>query len=348
MLGTLLLYFINTKIKRMNPTELSGFLSFCIGNRFPALVSGRPGIGKTDIVTQAAAMAGTNLIIAHPVVSDPTDFKGLPFPKGDGTADFLPYGMLNKLIQATTKTVLFTDDLGQATPAVQASFMQLFLSRSINGKPISEEVTFIAATNRKEDKAGVTGILEPVKSRFVSIVELQVTVDDWIKWALHNDMPTELIAFIKFRPLMLDNFKATKDIVNSPSPRTVSNVGRMQARGLPEPMEFEAFKGAAGEAFAHEYRTFLTVMRKLPAIDHIILNPATADVPPEADLRYALTYALGRRATEQNIQAICTYLKRMPIEFATTCLKDASERNKELCNTKAFQLWSSENTGIFI
>jgi hypothetical protein len=332
----------------MTPTQLASFLGFCIQNNFPVLVKGKPGIGKSDIGQQAADTAGARLIISHPVVSDPTDYKGLPFPKPDGTADFLPYGDLNEIIHAREKTVFFIDDIGQASPAVQAAVMQLLLARQVNGHMVSEFVTFIAATNRKEDKAGVTGILEPVKSRFVSIVELEVNADDWVKWALKNNMPAELIAFIKFRPGLLDDFKPSKDIVNSPCPRTVSNAGLMQAKGLPESMEFEAFKGAAGENFAQEYRTFLKVMRKLPAIDQIILNPGKAPLPAEPDIRYALTYALGKRANEQNLQSICTYLKRMPIEYATACLKDATERDPELCNTKPFLQWSSDNVGVFI
>ena len=43
----------------------------------------------------------------------------------------------------------------------------------------SDQVTFIACTNRKTDMAGVTGILEPVKSRFISISEL--TRDGYVK-----------------------------------------------------------------------------------------------------------------------------------------------------------------------
>ena len=66
----------------------------------------------------------------------------------------------------------FLDDLGQAPMSVQAAAMQLILARRINGFKISDKVIFMAATNRREDKAGVTGILEPVKSRFAWIVEL--------------------------------------------------------------------------------------------------------------------------------------------------------------------------------
>ncbi len=73
---------------------------------------------------------------------------------------------------ATKLTACFIDDLGQATPAVQAAAMQLILARTLNGHRVSDHVVFIAATNRRTDRAGVSGILEPVKSRFATLVEL--------------------------------------------------------------------------------------------------------------------------------------------------------------------------------
>src|SRR5688572_28860406 len=157
----------------MTPSQLEGFLAFCFTNRLPVLIKGKPGIGKSDITEQAAIAANCKLIISHPVVSDPTDYKGLPFAM-NGEAHFLPYSDLKKLIDAKEPTVFFLDDLGQAPAAVQAACMQLILARQLNGHKISDFVTFLAATNRKEDKAAVSGLLEPVKSRFASIVELEV------------------------------------------------------------------------------------------------------------------------------------------------------------------------------
>lgn len=327
----------------MTPSALADYLQFAIRNNFPVLIKGKPGIGKSDIVSQAAIAAQTDLIISHPVVSDPTDYKGLPFPNKNGTADFLPFGELSQLINASRPTVFFLDDLGQAPPSVQAACMQLLLARRINGHLISDRVTFLAATNRREDKAAVSGLLEPVKSRFAAIVELEVNTDDWIKWALCNNMPTELIAFIRFRPELLDNFQPYRDIVNSPSPRTVTAVGRQQHACLPEQFEFEAFKGAAGEAFAAEYRGFLKMYRELPSMDEIILNPASAPVPREPGAVYAIAAALSHKMTDQNIGAICTYLDRLPLENAVACMKDAATRNRLVCNNRAYIQWASDH-----
>ena len=331
----------------MNSSKLNDLLQFGIKNNLPILIKGKPGIGKSDIVESACKAANARLIISHPVVSDPTDYKGLPFAGTDGAAHFMPFGELRDLIEAKEKTVFFLDDLGQAPASVQAACMQLILARRINGHRVSDQVTFIAATNRKEDRAGVSGLLEPVKSRFATIVELEVNPDEWVKWALGNNMPVELIAFIRFRPTILDKFEATKDITNSPCPRTIAAVGKMQTAGLDSSLEFEVFKGAAGEAFAVEYSAFLKMYRNLPDVDQIILNPSKAIVPTEPAILYAISGAIAARMTEQTLSPITQYMKRLPGEIAVVTMKDAITRNQKLTQTKAFIQWASDN-GNFI
>lgn len=340
----------------MNPSQLSSFLKFSIENKFPVLIKGRPGIGKSDIVTQSAEESGADIIISHPVVSDPTDYKGLPFPGNDGVAHFMPFGDLQKLIVADKPTVFFMDDLGQAPVSVQAAAMQLILARQINGHKISDQVTFIGATNRREDKAGVSGILEPVKSRFASIVELNTDLNDWVYWALTHNMPTELISFIKFKPEMLSQHNPSKDIENSPSPRTIAYVGKMQNK-FPESFHndviaSEIFRGAAGEAFSAEYCAFLKHWRSLPNIDALILAPDSTPVPQDPAVKYAITGALSARLNVQTIEPILRYMERMDAEFSVSMMKDAITLEKragksDLATTRCFVEWSVKYAHMF-
>lgn len=331
----------------MTPKQLENYLQFAIQNRFPVLIKGKPGIGKSDIVAQAAIQANARLIITHPVVSDPTDYKGLPFAS-NGEAHFLPFNELNELINATEETVYFIDDLGQAPASVQAAIMQLLLARRINGFRVSDTVTFIAATNRKEDKAAVSGLLEPVKSRFASIVELEVTTDDWVRWAFNNNMPTELISFVRFRPDLLEKFEASRDIINSPSPRTVANIGKQQICNLPQDLEYEVFKGAAGEGFAVEYTSFLKLYRELPNIDTIILDPKNAKIPTQPGTMYALSGLLASKMNDVNISPIIEYLNRLAPEISVSCMKDAVTRKPELTQTRAFISWASDKSDLIL
>lgn len=326
----------------MRPKALAELLSTTIPNRLPVLITGSPGIGKTDIVSQAAEAAGADLIISHPVVADPTDAKGLPWlnaAKPD-QATFLPFGEMAQALSATKPTVWFLDDLGQATPAVQASFMQLLLARRVNGHVIPDCVTFVAATNRRTDRAGVSGILEPVKSRFACIIELEPTLDDWCVWALQNDMPPELIAFLRFRPDLLNKFVATADLVNSPCPRTWAHAGKLIKLGFSPELEYAAIAGAVGEGAAAELIAFLRTYRSLPNLDGILLDPSKAIIPEGAAALYAVATGLAYKATVNNFQRVARYCERLVDaghgEFSVLCVRDSTRRNAAIMSTPAF------------
>ncbi len=348
----------------MKSTELKMLLKVAVKMNAPVLIVGQPGIGKSDIVSQVALETKYRLIISHPVVADPTDYKGMPWVTVtvDGTpkAFFIPFKELEELVNATEPTIYFLDDLGQAPASVQAACMQLLLARRINGHKVSDKVTFVAASNRRQDMAGVTGILEPVKSRFSSIIQLNVDLEDWTKWALENDMPVELINFIRFRPNLLMDFKPSKDMVNSPCPRTVAAVGRWMKAGVPKEIEFETYAGAAGEGFASEFVAFLKIYRGLPDLDLVIKSPTVVEIPGDLATLYALCAGLAAKVDEQNFDQIVKFANRLvdPIdvngktvcyrEYSVMLLKDCLARNPKLQKSKSFIEWASKNAKLFI
>lgn len=330
----------------MTTKQLSELLRYTIPAKLPVLITGSPGIGKTDVVKLAGKNAGADLIIMHPVVSDPTDFKGFPakiVKDGKETATFLPFNQLSKMINADRLTVVFLDDLGQAAASVQAAAMQLILERRINGFRVSDNVVFTAATNRRQDKAGVTGILEPVKSRFAAIVELEVNVNDWCEWAINTGLPAEIIAFIRFRPELLYKFEPTKEIINTPSPRTVHNLAKLFTLGLPDELQFEAFKGATGEGFTAEFMAFLKMYKLLPSIDKILIAPDSVECPSEPSQLFAISTALAGRINDVNASNAFKFISKMPLEFQTLCVKDLMTRNKEAHTLPAFAGWAIKN-----
>lgn len=346
-LCTFALFFtlFNLKSTKMKTKDAAQLTAFAISNRLPIMLVGSPGIGKTSIIKQVAGSLNSDLVIMHPVVSDPTDFKGLPFAE-NGKAHFLPFGELNKLIEASKPLICFLDDLGQAPASVQAACMQLILERRINGHKVSDNVTFCAATNRASDKAGVTGILEPVKSRFAFIAELDVNVDDWTAWAIAENLPFEVISFIRFRPEHLTSWKPEREIKNQPCPRTIEFLARAYASGVPSSIEFDAFKAIVGEACAAEFTGFLKVCRSLPDPDQIFLNPKGAQVPDEPSAMFAISGALHSRIKPGNFEAATTYVERLPAEYQVVFMKDTATHKPELTKTKPFISWASKNSNI--
>lgn len=335
----------------MKPTDLRTLLAAAIGARLPVLITGAPGIGKSDIVDGARLDADADLILSHPAVEDPTDSKGLPWMT-NGQATFHPFGDLRRAVDATRPTVWFFDDLGQASPAVQAAKMQLLLARQVNGHVLPDCVTFIAATNRRIDRAGVSGILEPVKSRFATIVELTADLNDWCDWAIGHNVPAELIAFLRFRPDLLSAFVPTADLQNSPSPRTWSHVGRLLALNLPATLQAHAIAGAVGPTAGTEFCAFLQMYRELPSVDAILTNPLNPVIPDRPGTLYALCGALAYRATAANFARIGTFADRLLAdrkgEFGALLVRDAIRRSPDLIHTPAYVRLSCGELGRLI
>lgn len=335
----------------MQPAMFKDYLKVMIKAGLPVLVKGKPGIGKTDTVKQACAEIDVPCVVSHPAVSDPTDVKGMPWvfqPKGgDLEAKWLPFGDIKQLVQHKGGMIVnFLDDFGQAPPLVQASYMQYILAGHLGEIDLGGNVVFIAATNRKEDKAAVTGILEPVKSRFAAIVELEVSADDWCDWAIHNDMPPELIAFIRYRPALLEDFKATADIVNSPCPRTVANVGKLIQTDIPQELEYEVIAGAAGEALAGEFTHFLRTYRTLPDPNLALQSPDAVEIPKDPGTLYAFSGALSHKVTKQTMGNLIKICSRLPAEFSVLTVRTATMRDEKLKTTRAFIEWIAEHNEV--
>lgn len=329
----------------MKASSLHKLLVHSFGKARRVLVKGKPGIGKSDVVAQAAKVAGATLILRHASIDDPVDYKGMPCLHADGHASFVPFDDLSRLIAANTLTVCFLDDIGQAPPAVQAALMQLVLARRVNGFALSNEVVFCGATNDTTHMAGVSGMIEPLKSRWDTIVEMEVDHGDWCEWGVRNNMPAALLAYIRNCPQALSEFVPTKELRNTPSPRGWAAVGRWVNEGV---VEQEVIAGAVGVARALEFSRFMVMMGSLPDLQEILRHPTTAPVPNDPGAKYAVVGGLARLANLQNLANIMTYTRRLPKEFDVTCVSDIVRLHDELKTTVAFKKWAMENKEVLL
>lgn len=327
----------------MKATELIPSLKVSLQEKWPMMIVSGPGAGKSDIISDTVKELGYDLQIEHAVTQDVTDTKGLPAVV-NGLADFMPYGSLRRMTEATKPLVVFYDDLGQSPNSVQAGIMQVLLAREVAGNKISEHVRFVAATNGRTDGAAVSGIITPIINRFRAIVTLDIDADAWCKWALTHDVPIELIAFIQFRPQLISTFDAKKgkNILPFASPRSITFLGDWIKKGI---TDLEIYKACVGEAFATEFDGFYKIYKQVGSlIPQILTNPKKAPIMEKPDEHYAICAALSYKATEVNIDAIGTYLERFERkEFSTFCYKCMTARNKELCSTAAYQKWALLN-----
>lgn len=353
------------EVPQLTPFKMSQILELAVRNKIRILMTGSPGQGKSTLIDQVAKICNADLLISHPVVDSAIDYKGMPAllevmlktngkskAKTTKTAEFLPFGDLRKLIDAQKLTIHFADDLGPSAKMVQAAYGQLLLNRAINGHAVSDNVVFMAATNRKEDKSGVTGIIEMLKDRFHGIYELVNSLEDWVQWAFRgNKIPHELISFVRYRPKVLDAFEPTLDMSRTPTPRALEQMGDWIKAGVPKELQMSVFSGCIGKQYATEYIGFLKIYKDLPDPDKVIMDPKNSEIPDPSKVPgslIALCGALAARATVNSVERIITYANRLPAEFATMLVNDSTSKDPKLCNNIAFIKWAADNQNVLI
>lgn len=303
--------------------------------RLPVLITGPPGVGKTDIITQAAYYCEHDVVVSHPALSDPTDYKGLAWmDNGSGMAKFLPIGEMNSLLYCQKPTVWIMDDLGQASESVQKALMQWILGRMVGDHRLPDHVTIVAATNRRQDRAGVGGFLAPIRSRFKTIVELEVDNAEWCDWAIQHDIVDNVITFLRsIRPALLSTDDApSADIVNCPSPRTWSNLSDIERLNLPQHIAIQAYGGAVGKGASTEYVAFCNELANMVSLDAILDNPTTAELPQKPPQCYATATGLASRTNYRNFGTVMTYCDRWynagRSEFVSLYFQDTITRDQ--------------------
>lgn len=327
----------------MNPTQIIPALTACVNADLPALITGSFGIGKSDIVRQIAASKGWPLIDMRLSTMDPVDLKGLPAAQ-NGKAVFLPLGELPDEQRDGPNGILFLDELPQAPMAVQNAAFSLILDRCIGDYKLPSGWRIVAAGNRITDRAGANRLNAALANRFCHF-EIESDVNAWCKWAIGAGINPEMVAFMRFRPDLLN--KVNPDTPVNATPRTWAMADKLLKATLPPEVELAALAGTIGEGPAAELIAFLRIWRTLPSPDAVLLNPTSADVPEKPATLYALTGALARKVTEQTMDAFVTYLGRIPAEFGVAAMQDTITGKPALQSTAAFVAWSTENSDVY-
>jgi hypothetical protein len=334
----------------MKPSTAAAITERMILNYKPVLLVGVPGIGKTAIVDQVKEKTGSDMLLSTPVVNDPTDAKGFPCVIND-VAQFLPFGDLNYAINYTGKRLIwFLDDLGHARPATQAAYMQLLLTGRINGHKLSDKVVFIAATNRREDRAGVSGILEPVKSRFHMIIEIEPDVESFIAWGLTSGrIRKEVIACLRLFPELLVS-PPSREIKPSTNPRVWEFASQILDADFPPALIYDSLISCIGESAGSQLYGMITTFKNLPSVNSIITSPKTVEFPREPSSLYALCTVLSKflEKKPKKVGPVFEFANRLPGDFAVCLINDTLALRPELADTEAFQEWNAKNIGLFI
>jgi len=152
--------------------------------RFPVLLRGRHGIGKSQVVYQLAENFGLPVVERRASQMTEGDLVGLPVIKGNSTSynppDFFKFACQNPV-------VLFFDEVDRAVTEVRQGLFELMDSRKLNGHKLHENTLIFAAINGGDHGSEYhVSDMDPAELDRYSVWDLEPTVEDWLNWAKDN------------------------------------------------------------------------------------------------------------------------------------------------------------------
>lgn len=320
------------------------------GHKFVPFILGKPGGGKSscareiaEAVAKERGIPSERIVEFNPSLREPTDILGLPVMTGE-CSKWLPPEEFYAIREGQGPSILIIEELSDAGMDMQNPLCRVILDRCAGQMKLSNELYIIATGNRTEDRSGAMRLSTKLANR-MRLLNFEESLDDWLKWAQDNGVTPVLRQFIRFRPALLSDFDPNRSV--NPTPRTWEDVSRIPMDMDPS-LFFEHVAGCVGEGAASEYCGFIRIFESLPDLDEIEAHPTKAEVPSDPCILYALVAKLATMATKKNFNNLFKYIERMPPEFMTVAVVEASKECPEIMGTKAFTDFAMKSVGVFI
>jgi hypothetical protein len=168
----------------------------CMAHEQSFLLLSPPGLGKSDIVYEAAREAGLPCRSLLGTQIAPEDVSGIPRIVGERSV-FCPPRLL--LPERPEPFCLFLDELPACAPDVQKAFYSLLLERRLGEHALPAGTWVVAAGNRLQDRALVRAMSSALVNR-VTILQIRVDHAEWLGWAQRAGIRAEIRGFISTVP----------------------------------------------------------------------------------------------------------------------------------------------------
>jgi hypothetical protein len=259
--------------------------------------------------------------------------------------------------------IIMLDEIGKAMKAVKNVLLTLMLEHRIGDNYAPEGSIVFGTTNLLSD--GVGDMLEAhARNRVALVTVRKPDADEWIDWALKNDIAPEVIAWVKQFPHALasytDGSQKDNPYIFNPTragmgavvtPRSLEKASHIAKRRseLGDSLTISLLTGTIGESASRDMQAFFTVVDKLPTWESVIASPNTAKLPDDVVAKCILVFSAISRVDKDTLSKWLAYSKRMDMEwqalFATSVMK--SPKQSFCVMNSEFKDWALKNQWLF-
>ena len=336
-----------------------------VGKDVTVIGQGEPGIGKSSMLKVLAAQyPDYEIAYIDCTLLDLGDFA-LPYTEMAGDLKVTKFAPNARFKMHTGKPVIvMLDEIGKAMKAVKNVLLTLMLEQRIGDNYLPKGSIVFGTTNLLSD--GVGDMLEAhARNRVCMTTVRKPDADEWIDWAITNDVAPEVIAWVKQFPHALASYTdaSQKDnpyifnptragmgaVVTPRSLEKASHIAKRRAE-LGDALTISMLTGTIGESASRDMQAFFTVVDKLPTWDAIMASPTTTKMPTDTVAKCILVFSAITRVEKDSLPKWMTYLQRMDMEwqalFATSVMKSQAKQAFCVMN-KEFKDWALKNQWLF-
>ena len=315
-----------------NAIQAVDYMYRCMTTGLVPMLSGSPGIGKSDIVKQIAKKFNLELIDIRLSTMDPVDLTGLPMRIGDKftwvPADLFPLAgktdAENKALLPKGKIgwLLFFDEINSSTMAMQAAAYKTLLDKLVGQHKIHPNTWMAGAGNLSTDGAIVNRMGTAMQSRLIHL-ELAVELKPWVVWAYKNGIDHRIIAYLNKVPRNLHNFDPKHNDKTFACPRTYEFLSRLiktvhtnDLRGM-----MALWAGTVSEGVANEFVGYTQIYNEIPDYPQIVKDPLNAKMGSDPSMSFAVAYLIASQIEKKDIKPVMQFLDRLEPEFRTIAMQ---------------------------
>jgi len=301
------------------------------GRAKPIFIYGAPGIGKTQIVGQAAQALGVPMINMDLQFMAPEDFLGIPKVVDVNKPEYDEKGKMTSPGSGMTRSnppillprdngpqgkggIIFMDEMNRSNKMVLNSVMQ-FVQMGRLGEYILPDKWVIVAAGNRPAEADVAEFDFALADRF-TIVNFVPTIKDWSEWAEESGkFEPEFIDFVKRNEELFHHLDPEKGTLKFPTPRSwtdaamalrdeMEDEGAKTWKDLPPSTIFNIYSDQIGPTAAGRLKSYLDVIRKVTENDlaDIVKDPEAAkEIPKGSDFSSVMygVYEMALRKAEE-------------------------------------------------
>lgn len=318
-------------------------------------LQGPPGIGKTSLIRDVAAIMGNGEPLpVHWVYASTLstiDAYGVPYID-HGEIDKLGVKSTHYAVNAIWPNegpgILALDEYGQAPQDVKALLANLFHpeQRGFASYKLPDGMHVVATGNRVGDKAATSRLPSQTVNR-VGVIQVKSCHRSWLGWAGTHDINQDVMAFVAQAPDYLNDFDADNYTADQPyaSERAWVAVSRFLEMNpdLSETTTHFAVSGIVGSAASIEFMQRRRLGREIPSYGDIVSGKADAWQPPSMAHALCVATMIARRGTRTDARKCFDYVERLAHEAQAVFVILAHTMKAELVSSSEFGLWIEKN-----